>query len=104
MNDQFAKLMQQAQKMQSKMAEQQEKLNTMNFKGTAGGGMAEVEVNGKMEVTAIKIMPEAVDPEDVEMLEDVILAAIQEAQKQASEQRETDMASLTGGMKIPGMI
>ena len=81
MNDQLGKLMKQAQKMQADMMEEQEKLNSMVFKGSAGGGMAEVVVNGKMEITDIKIMPEAVDPEDVEMLEDVILAAIQEAQR-----------------------
>ena len=62
MNDQLGKLMKQAQKMQADMMEEQEKLNSMVFKGSAGGGMAEVVVNGKMEITDIKIMPEAVEP------------------------------------------
>lgn len=87
--------------MQSQMAEEQEKLEKMSFSGSAGGGMAECEVNGKMEVTSLKIMPEAVDPEDVEMLEDVILAAVQDAQKKALEVKESQMSSLTGGMKLP---
>ncbi|MEE2924749.1 MAG: YbaB/EbfC family nucleoid-associated protein [bacterium] len=104
MNDQLGKLMKQAQKMQADMMEEQEKLNSMVFKGSAGGGMAEVVVNGKMEITDIKIMPEAVDPEDVEMLEDVILAAIQEAQKKASQEKESSMSALTGGMKLPGLM
>lgn len=101
MNDQFAKLMKQAQKMQAQMADEQEKLEKMSFSGSAGGGMASCEVNGKMEITTLKIMPEAVDPEDVEMLEDVILAAIQDAQKKASEAKSSQMSSLTGGLKLP---
>ena len=104
MNDQMAKLMQQAQKMQSDMMEKQNELESMTFTGSAGGGMAEAVVNGKMEVQSIKVMPEAVDPDDVEMLEDVILAAIQEAQKQASEKKQADMSSLTGGLKVPGLF
>ena len=96
MNDQLGKLMKQAQKMQANMMEEQEKLNSMVFKGSAGGGMAEVHVNGKLKITNLKIMPEAVDPEDVEMLEeDVILAAIQEAQKKASQEKESSMSALT---------
>ena len=90
--------------MQANMMEEQEKLNSMVFKGSAGGGMAEVQVNGKLEITDLKIMPEAVDPEDVEMLEDVILAAIQEAQKKASQEKESSMSALTGGMKLPGLM
>ena len=103
MNDQFAKLMKQAQQMQSKMAEEQEKLDGMSFSGSAGGGMAESEVNGKLELISLKIMPEPVDPEDVEMLEDVILAAIQDAQRKAQEAKDSQMSSVTGGMKIPGL-
>jgi hypothetical protein len=104
MNDQLGKLMKQAQKMQSDMMQEQEKLNSMVFKGSAGGGMAEVQVNGKLEVVSLSIMPEAVDPEDVEMLEDVILAAIQEAQKKAGQEKESSMSALTGGMKLPGLM
>lgn len=90
--------------MQADMMQEQEKLSTMIFKGSAGGGMAEAEVNGKLELVGLKIMPEAVDPEDVEMLEDVILAAIQEAQKKAGQEKESSMSALTGGMKLPGLM
>ena len=104
MNDQMAKLMKQAQKMQDDMQTKQAELEKTIFKGSAGGGMAEVEVNGKLEVLSVKIMPEAVDPDDTEMLEDVILSALKEAQKAASAKRETDMSSAMGGMKIPGLF
>jgi len=96
--------MQQAQKMQADMAKKQEELDQSTFSGTSGGGIATVSVNGRLEVLSIKVMPEAVDPQDVEMLEDVILAAIQEAQKKAREKRDSEMASLTGGLKIPGLF
>jgi len=102
--DQMGKLMQQAQKMQADMAKKQEELDQSTFSGTSGGGIATVSVNGRLEVLSIKVMPEAVDPQDVEMLEDVILAAIQEAQKKAREKRDSEMASLTGGLKIPGLF
>jgi DNA-binding YbaB/EbfC family protein len=100
----MGKLMQQAQRIQSEMQKKQEELDSMSFTGTAGGGMAEACVNGKLEVTSIKVMPEAVDPRDVEMLEDVILAAIQEAQKKGKEKRDQEMAGVTGGLKIPGLF
>ncbi len=103
MNDQLGKMMKQAQKLQTQMASEQEKLAQTHFKASAGGGMAEAEVNGKLELISVKIMPEAVDPEDVEMLEDVVLAAVQEAQKQAAEARDSQMSSLTGGLNLPGM-
>jgi nucleoid-associated protein EbfC len=103
MNDQLGKMMKQAQKLQTQMASEQEKLAQTSFKASAGGGIAEAEVNGKLELLSIKIMPEAVDPEDVEMLEDVVLAAIQEAQKQAAQTRDSQMSSLTGGLNLPGM-
>lgn len=104
MNDQMSKLLKQAQQMQTDMQDKQSRLNEMTFTGSAGGGMAEVVVDGQMSVKSVKIMPEAVDPDDVEMLEDVILAAIQEAQKKASEEKETEMSSVMGGLKIPGLF
>jgi DNA-binding YbaB/EbfC family protein len=100
----WGNLLKKAQEMQDNMQKEQEKLNDTMFKGSAGGGIAEVEVNGKLELVSLKIMPEAVDPDDVEMLEDVILAAIKDAQKQASDQREQGMSSLMGGMNIPGLF
>jgi nucleoid-associated protein EbfC len=97
-------LMKQAQKMQQEMMKQQEELENKNFEATSGGGMVTVQINGKFEVKSIKIDPQAVDPEDVEMLEDLILAALQEAFKVASEASNDAMGKLTGGMKIPGMF
>jgi len=97
-------LMKQAQKMQQEMMKQQEELENQMFEATSGGGMVTVQMNGKFEVQSIKIDPEAVDPEDVEMLEDLIVAALQEAFKKASEASGEAMGKLTGGLKIPGMF
>ncbi len=104
MQNQLGKLMEQAQRMQSEMQAKQEELDAKTFEGSAGGGMATATVNGRMEVLSVKFMPEAVDPQDVEMLEDVVLAAIKDAQRKALEEKETQMSSLTGGMKIPGLF
>jgi DNA-binding YbaB/EbfC family protein len=100
----MGQLLKQAQKIQQDMQTKQEELSNQVFKGTAGGGIAEAEVNGKLELKSLKIMPEAVDPDDVEMLEDVILAAIQDAQRQAAEKRDSDMTSVMGGMNLPGLF
>ncbi|MBO6112191.1 MAG: YbaB/EbfC family nucleoid-associated protein [Lachnospiraceae bacterium] len=91
-------LMKQAQRMQQKMAEQQKELETKEYTAAAGGGAVEVRVSGKKELTAITIKPEACDPDDVEMLQDMILAAVNEAMKQADEASEEAMGSLTGGL------
>lgn len=91
-------LMKQAQKMQRQMEENQKALEESVFTAKAGGGAVEVTVTGKKEVTSLKLAPEAVDPDDVEMLEDLILAAIKEAMKQADEASSSMMNSLTGGM------
>ena len=91
-------LMKQAQRMQQKMAEQQKELETKEYTAAAGGGAVEVRVSGKKELTAITIKPEACDPDDVEMLQDMILAAVNEAMKQADESSEEAMGSLTGGL------
>ncbi len=104
LNDQLSKMMQQAKKIQDDMSRVQGELEAKSFTGTAGGGIASATVNGKMEITGLKIMPEAVDPEDVEMLEDVILAAVKEAQKNAASARDKEMSALTGGIRIPGMF
>lgn len=91
-------LMKQAQKMQKDMADMQEKLDDMTFDATVGGGVVTAQVNGKKVVTKLTIDPDAVDPDDVEMLEDMVLAAVNEALKQADEKINSQMSSMTGGM------
>lgn len=97
-------LMKQAQKMQQEMMKQQEEMENQVFEASSGGGMVKVQMNGKYEVTSIKIDPQAVDPEDVEMLEDLILAALQEVQDKVATTSSEAMGKLTGGLKIPGMF
>ncbi|MBD3168624.1 MAG: YbaB/EbfC family nucleoid-associated protein [candidate division Zixibacteria bacterium] len=96
-------MMKQVQKMQKKMAELQEELENSNVEGTAGGGMVKVTANGKGDITSIKIDPQTVDPDDVEMLEDLILAAVNQAKEKSNELQQEQMAKLTGGLNIPGM-
>lgn len=91
-------LMKQAQRMQRQMEEAQKKLETKEVTATAGGGVIEVTVSGKKEVTKVKIDPEAVDPEDVETLEDLVMAAVNEAFKKIDEESQAAMSKLTGGM------
>ena len=97
-------MMKQAQKLQAKMAKVQEELAGKTVEGDAGGGMIIVTANGHQEVTGIKINPEVVDPEDVEMLEDLVLAAIQQARQKAAEMAEKEMQKATAGMIPPGMM
>ena len=99
----MANLMKQAQKMQRQMEEQQKELETKEFTAAAGGGAVEVTVSGKKEVTKVKIDPEAVDPEDVEMLEDMLVAALNEAMRQIDEESERELEKVTGGLNIPGL-
>lgn len=94
----MANLMKQAQRMQRQMEESQKELEAKEFTAAAGGGAVEVTVTGKKEVTKVKIDPDAVDPEDVEMLEDVIMAAVNEALRKAEEANAANMAKLTGGL------
>jgi len=96
-------LMKQAQVMQEKMARIQEEAASKTVEASAGGGMVKVTANGRMEVLSIKIEKEVVNPDDVEMLQDLIVAATNEAIKQAQEIVESDMGKLTAGMGIPGM-
>ena len=97
-------LMKQAQKMQRQMEEQQKELEAKEFTATAGGGAVEVTVSGKREVTKVKLAEEVVDPDDIEMLEDLIVAATNEALRQIDEATGSAMSKLTGGMGggIPG--
>lgn len=97
------KMMKQVQKMQQDMMRLQEELANRTVDSTAGGGVVKVTANGKNEITAIEIKPEAVDPEDVEMLQDLVLAAVNEALKKAQDMASHEMGKLTGGLKIPGL-
>ncbi len=94
----MANLMKQAQKMQKQMETATKELEEKEMTATAGGGVVEVTVSGKREVTKIKIDPEAVDPEDVEMLEDLIMAAINEAMRQIDEYSQNTMGKITGNL------
>lgn len=96
-------MMKQVQQMQAKMEAIQAELEQTEVEGTSGGGMVKVVANGKQDIVSITIDPEVVDPEDVEMLQDLILAAISQARTKAQELQTEKMASLTGGLNIPGM-
>ena len=100
--DSMKKLMKQAQKMQSQMAELQARLEEETMDGTSGGGMVTAVVNGRHELISLKIKPEAVDPGDVEMLEDLVQTAINEANRRVAEHLQTEMSKVTGGMGLPG--
>ncbi|NLB38960.1 MAG: YbaB/EbfC family nucleoid-associated protein [Clostridiales bacterium] len=92
-------LMRQAQKMQEQMTQAQEQLDEQEYEATSGGGMVTCRVNGKRELLSLTIKPEAVDPDDVEMLEDMVMAAVNEALRKGEENREKTMAALApGGM------
>ena len=94
----MSNLMKQAQRMQRQMEESAKELESKEFTAAAGGGAVEVTVTGKKEVTKVKLDPEAVDPDDVEMLEDLIMAATNEALRKADEASAANMAKLTGGL------
>jgi len=96
-------LMKQAQQMQQKMLKLQEEVAKRTLDASVGGGMVTVTVNGKSEVLRIKIEPQVVDPNDVEMLEDLIVAGVNEALRKAQEMVSEEMSKLTGGLKIPGL-
>ena len=104
MGGNMQQLARQAQKLQQKMTEMQEELEAREYEATSGGGMVSVKVNGKKELLALSIKPEAVDPDDVEMLQDLVLAAVNEALRTASETTEREMSKLTGGMSMPGLF
>jgi DNA-binding YbaB/EbfC family protein len=97
-------LMKQAQKMQKRMLEIQEELASRTVEATVGGGMVTAVANGQQELVSLTISPEVVDPDDVEMLEDLIVAAVNEAHHQAQELMTQEMSKLTGGVKIPGLM
>ena len=94
----MANLMKQAQKMQKQMEEQAKEMEEKSFTATAGGGAVEVTVSGKKEVQKVKLQEEVVDPDDVEMLEDLIVAATNEALRKCEEESQAQMAKITGGL------
>jgi DNA-binding YbaB/EbfC family protein len=97
-------LMKQAQKMQRDMARIQEELKERVVEGSAGGEMVKVLVNGANEVVSVKISPEVVDAEDLEMLEDLVLAAVNQGMKKSKELAQAEMQKVTGGLGLPGMF
>jgi len=96
-------IMREAQKMQAEMAKVQEEAKKKTVEATAGGGMVTAVANGAGELVSIKIEKDVVDPEDIEMLQDLILAASNEAIRRAQEQLNEEMSKLTGGMQMPGL-
>lgn len=99
----FQNLIKQAQEFQRKMKKVQDELKEKIVEATSGGGMVTVTANGRQEILSIKIEPEVVNPEDVEMLEDLILAAVNEAKRKSEELAQEEMKKITGGLNIPGL-
>lgn len=97
-------IMKQAQQMQQKMARMQEELLTREVEASAGGGMVTATVNGAQQLVNLKIEPSVVDPEDVEMLQDLVMAAVNEAVKKSQAMAQEEMSKITGGMNIPGLF
>ena len=103
-NTKMNSVISQAKKMQEEMEKVQAEMEEKVIKTSAGGGVIEVEVNGKKELLSVKIKPEAVDPDDVETLEDLIMVAVNDAIKQADDMMSEGMSSITGGLNIPGLF
>ena len=99
-----AAMMKQAQKMQQEMLRMQEEMENKTYSATAGGGMVTACVSGKHEVVELKINPEAVDPDDVDMLQDMIIAAVNEAMRTADSDAANNMSRLTGGLNLGGLF
>ncbi|MEN8134490.1 MAG: YbaB/EbfC family nucleoid-associated protein [Thermodesulfobacteriota bacterium] len=98
------KLMEQAKGFQEKMASMQEELANKQVSSTVGGGMVSVTVNGRSEIVDLKIEPEVINPDDPQMLQDLVKAAVNDAMKKAAEMGKSEMAKLTGGLNIPGLF
>jgi len=96
-------MMKQAQKLQAKMLRMQEELAEKTIESTAGGGMVKVVANGKQQIVSIQIEKEVVDPDDVDMLQDLVMAAVNDALTKSQERVSAEMAKLTGGLSIPGL-
>jgi DNA-binding YbaB/EbfC family protein len=100
----MAGMMKQAQKLQAKMMKLQEEMAEKTVESAAGGGMVKVVANGRQQIVSVSIEKEVVDPEDVDMLQDLVLAAVNDALAKSQEMVTAEMSKLTGGMNIPGMI
>ena len=99
----FGNIMKQAKKMQEQMGQLQQELETKTIEAQAGGGMVRVVVNGKFEIVSLRIEKDVVNPEDIEMLQDLVSAAVNEGIRKAQEMAAQEMAKITGGLNIPGM-
>ena len=99
-----AAMMKQAQKMQQEMMRMQEEMENKTYTAAAGGGMVKAEVSGKHQVVSLEINPEAVDPDDVEMLQDLVIAAVNEAIREADTDSANNMSRLTGGLNLGGLF
>ena len=97
-------MLKQAQRMQANIAKLQEELEAREYEASAGGGMVNVRANGKKELLSIEIKPEAVDPDDVEMLQDMVVAAANEALRKADAEQAASMSKLTGGLNLGGLF
>lgn len=95
-------MMKQAQKMQAKMAELQEHLKTIEVEGSSGGGLVKIAADGKGTVKKVKVDPTLLDPQEVEVLEDLLVAAFHDAQAKAEDKASEEMSKITGGLKLPG--
>jgi DNA-binding YbaB/EbfC family protein len=96
-------MMQQAQKLQAQLLKAQEELANLTVEASSGGGAVKVVMNGQQQIKSVKISPEVVNPQDVEMLEDMVLTAVREASAKAQELAAKQLSGLTGGLKIPGL-
>ena len=99
-----AAMMKQAQKMQQEMLRMQEEMESKTYSASAGGGMVKAEVSGKNEIVSLQINPEAVDPDDVEMLQDMVIAAVNEALRTAETDKANQMSRMTGGLNLGGLF
>ena len=99
-----AAMIKQAQKMQQEMLRMQEEMENKSYQASAGGGMVTASVNGKHEVVALEINPEAVDPDDVDMLQDMVIAAVNEAMRSADSDAASNMSKMTGGLNLGGLF
>ena len=97
-------ILRQAQQMQAKLVKAQEELEKATVEASSGGGAVTVVVSGQQQLRSIKISPEAVDPDDIEMLEDLILTAVNEGMEKAKELAASEMGAITGGLNIPGLL
>ena len=97
-------MIKQAQEMQERIAQVQDEIEESEFKVSAGGGMIEITINGKKELTALEIKPEVVDPDDIEMLQDLIMAAVNEAIRTVEDTTNAEMDKIAGGLNVPGVV